>query len=60
MSEILKFTDALLVDESIDEYEYHEYDPITGSNLNHNHGEVIITIESQDLLIVAHPKRVTW
>ena len=29
---ILNLTETPLVDESIEEYEYHEYDPITGTN----------------------------
>ena len=32
--DILKFTDIPVIDESIDEYEYHEYEPITGTSLN--------------------------
>ena len=34
MADILKFTETPLIDESIKEYEYHEYDLITGINLN--------------------------
>ena len=34
MADILKFTETPLIDESIEEYEYHECDPITGTNLN--------------------------
>ena len=34
MADILKFTETPLIDESIEEYEYHEYDPITGISLN--------------------------
>ena len=34
MADILKFTETPLVDESIEENEYHEYDTITGTNLN--------------------------
>ena len=36
----------------IEEYEYHEYEPITGANLN-NPGEIRITIETQDIFY--HP-----
>ncbi|XP_060084810.1 uncharacterized protein LOC132564147 [Ylistrum balloti] len=39
-------------DESIEEYEHYEYDPITGTNLN-NPGELRINIETQDLF--THP-----
>lgn len=52
MSTILSFTDIPITDESIEEYEYHEYEPITGTNLN-NAGEIRINIESQDIFM--HP-----
>ena len=45
MADILKFTDTPIIDESIEEYEYHEYEPITGTSLN-NGGDVRISIES--------------
>ena len=44
MSDILKFTETTIIDESIEEYEYHEYEPITGSSLN-NGGDIRISIE---------------
>ena len=47
-ADILKFTETPLFDESNEEYEYHEYDPITGTNLN-NGGNIRISIESQDV-----------
>ena len=40
------------MDESIEEYEYHEYESITVTNLN-NGGDIRISIESQD--VFAHP-----
>ena len=52
MADILKFTDNPIIDESIEEYEYHEYDPITGTNHN-NGGDIRISIESQD--VFTHP-----
>ena len=52
IADILKFTETLLIDESIEEYEYHEYDSITGTNLN-NVSDIRISIESQD--VFAHP-----
>ena len=52
MADILKFTDSPIIDESIEKYEYHEYEPITGTNLN-NDGDVRISIESQD--VFTHP-----
>ena len=45
---ILKFTATTIIDESIEEYEYHEYEPITGTSLN-NGGNIRINIESQDI-----------
>ena len=47
MGDILKFTETPIIDESIEEYEYHEYDSITDTNLN-NGGDIRISIESQD------------
>ena len=52
MENILKFTETPLIDENIEEYDYHEYDRITGTNLN-NGGDIRISIESQD--VFAHP-----
>ena len=52
MAVICKFAQKSLIDESIEEYEYHEYDPITGTSLN-NGGDIRISIESQD--VFAHP-----
>ena len=34
IAHILKFTDIPIIDESIEEYEYHEYEHITGTSLN--------------------------
>ena len=45
MADILKFTETQLIDESIEEYEYHEYDHITGTNLNKG-SDIRISIES--------------
>ena len=52
MADILQFTEAPIIDESIEKYEYHEYEPITGTSLN-NGGDVRIIIMSQD--IFTHP-----
>ena len=52
MADILKFSDTPIIDESIEEYEYHDYEPITGTSLN-NSGDVRISIESQD--VFTHP-----
>ena len=51
-SEILKFTEKPIIDESIQEYEYHEYEPQARTNLN-SAGEIVINIELQDLS--SHP-----
>ena len=45
MADILKFTNTKTIVESIEEYEYHEYEPITGTSLN-NGGDIRISIES--------------
>ena len=52
MADISKFTDTQIIDESIDEYEHHKYEPITGTSLN-NGGDVRISIESQN--VFTHP-----
>ena len=52
MADILQFTDFPIIDESIEEYEYHENEHITGTSLN-NWGDVRISIESQD--VFTHP-----
>ena len=46
-ADILKFTETSIMDERFEEYEYHEYDPITSTNLNSG-GDIRIGIESQD------------
>ena len=52
MADIIKFTDTPIIDESIEEYEYHEYESITSTNFN-NGDDIRISIESQDLY--SHP-----
>ena len=47
--DIFKFTETPISDESIEEYEYHEYDPITGTNLNNSGGDIRTSIEWQDV-----------
>src|SRR5688572_18056474 len=51
-SDILNFTETSPVDEGIEKYEWHSYDPVSGANLN-SAGEIRINIESQDLF--CHP-----
>ena len=48
LADILKFTETPLIDDGHEEYEYHEYEPITGTNLN-NGGDIRINIELQDV-----------
>ena len=50
----LKIDEPFVKDESLEEYEYHEYEPITGANLN-NPGEIRITVETQDIFY--HPSK---
>ena len=57
MADISKFADTTIIDESIEEYKYYEYDPCTGTNLNNGGGDIRISMESQD--VFAHPTRAT-
>jgi len=50
--DILNITEKPQIDETIQEYEYHSYGPIAGTNLN-NPGEIRLNIETQDLF--THP-----
>ena len=52
MNNILRITDPILSDDSIDKYEHFEYEPVVGTNLN-NVGDIRINIETQD--IFTHP-----
>src|SRR5678815_2351935 len=51
-SDILNFTEVSSVDEGIEQYEWHEYEPAARTNLN-SAGEIRINIETQDLF--CHP-----
>ena len=53
MADVFKFTETPIIDESIEEYEFREYDPITGTNLNSG-GDISISIEPQG--VFAHPR----
>ena len=53
MSSILKITEPILVDTSIDKYEDIEYEPVAGTNLNNSGGDIRLYIETQD--IFTHP-----
>ena len=47
-SSILQINEGILTNESTEHYEYHEYSPITGTDLN-KAGEIGMVIETQDL-----------
>ena len=51
MDNILRITDPIISDDSIDKYEHVEYNPVVGVNLNS--GDIRINIETQD--IFTHP-----
>ena len=53
MNSILRITDPILKDDSIDKYEEIAYEPIAGTNLNSPGQDIRITIETQD--IFTHP-----
>ena len=46
-SDVLNFTGEVIIDEEIERFLFHEYEPVS-TNLNNN-GEIRITIEQQDL-----------
>ena len=51
MDNILRITDPIISDDSIDKYEHVKYNPFVGVNLNS--GDIRINIETQD--IFTHP-----
>ena len=53
MNSILRITDPILKDDSIDKYEDIEYEPVVGTNLNSAGQDIRLTIETQD--IFTHP-----
>ena len=53
MNSILRITDPILSDNSIDRYEDIEYEPVAGTHLNSSGGDIRLTIETQD--IFTHP-----
>jgi hypothetical protein len=44
----LKISEPLKIDQSMSEYNFHNYEPVVGSNLNSN-SQIRIIVESQDL-----------
>ena len=53
MNSILRITDPILKDDSIDRYEEIAYEPVAGTNLNASGQDIRLTIETQD--IFTHP-----
>ena len=53
MKDILRITDPILSDDSIDKYEDIEYEPVAGTNLNSSGQDIRLVIETQD--IFTHP-----
>ena len=53
MCGILRITDPILSDDSIDKYEEFEYGPVAGTNLNSFGSDIRLTIETQD--VFTHP-----
>ena len=53
MNSILRITDPIIKDDSIDKYEEIEYEPVAGTNLNSSGQDIRLTIETQD--IFTHP-----
>ena len=53
MNSILRFTDPIPYDTSIDTYEDVEHELVAGTNLNNHGGDIRLYIETQD--IFTHP-----
>ena len=53
MNSILRITDPIPKDDSIDKYEEIAYEPVAGTNLNSSGQDIRLTIETQD--IFTHP-----
>ena len=53
MNSILRITEPILKDDSIDKYEDIEYEPIAGTNLNSSGKDIRLYIETQ--YIFTHP-----
>ena len=53
MNSILRITDSMLIDNSIDKYEDIVYEPIAGASLNNYGQDIRLTMETQD--IFTHP-----
>ena len=55
MNSILRITDPIPSDDSIDKYEDISYEPVAGTNLNSSGQDIRLTIETQD--IFTHPSK---
>ena len=55
MNSILRITDPIPSDDSIDRYEDVEYEPVVGTSLNNSGGDIRLYIETQD--IFTHPSQ---
>ena len=55
MNSILRITDPIPSDNSIDRYEEIVYEPVAGTNLNASGQDIRLTIETQD--IFTHPSK---
>ena len=53
MNSILRITEPIISDTSIDRYEEIVYEPVAGTNLNASGQDIMLTIETQDIL--THP-----
>ena len=53
MNSVLRITNPIPSDNSIDRYEKIVYEPVAGTNLNASGQDIRLTIESQD--IFTHP-----
>ena len=49
MSSILRITEPIPSDDSIDKYEHVEYELVVGTNLNNFGGDIRLYIETQDI-----------
>ena len=56
MNSILRITDPILSDDSIDKYKDVEYEPVAGTNLNSSGADIRLAIETQD--IFTHPSEI--
>ena len=51
MNSILRITEPIISDTSIDRYEDIAYEPVAGTNLNSSGQDIRLTIETQDIFV---------